>query len=396
MGLMAGQAAQLDRDFVLFRVKQVRGWVILYGMADAVLQRQARDLAEVVLGQLHFAVEDGDEVRALVPDRLGIGAMALQAQSVAFGAEQMIVVTAMSLVTGRAALHEGGLMKVRFFHLVLLFAVATQTNVHRIRFRQARVGAGVRAVAVGTIAGCSGMLHLRGLDQLRLVVVAGDAEILYVRLRQDYFPILRRSMADFALLVGKRGMRELCHQLGCRRLVRIVAAQAVRRAEGLVLVRLLQGGILRIMTIHAERRGGFGQVELIFGSEIRASFVRRVAGFTAHIERGVAAALGGNIRALGVAGEAEIVFLVAGGRLEQLILVGRSVGIVTGQAIANRWRVNVSLDLGCIFVAVAGKAELIRSGGDQLDAGSVFGDADFVTAQAAGGDGGGHGPALGL
>ena len=62
--------------------------------------------------------------------------------------------------------------------------------------------------------------------------------------------------------------------------------------------------------------------------------------------------------------------------------------IVAGQAIANRRRVDLSLDLRGIFVGVAGEAELVRSGGDQLDAGGVFVDADFVTTGAAHRNGG--------
>ncbi len=51
-------------------------------------------------------------------------------------------------------------------------------------------------------------------------------------------------MADVALLVGEWRMHEPRHQLGSGGLVRIVTGQAIRRGEGLVLVRLLQIGTL--------------------------------------------------------------------------------------------------------------------------------------------------------
>lgn len=110
----------------------------------------------------------------------------------------------------------------------------------------------------------------------------------------------------------------------------------------------------------------------------------------------MAAAFVGNICALRVAAEAEIVLLLAGGRFQQLVLVRRSVRVVAGQAIANGRLVDLSLDLRGIFVAVAGEAELVRGGGDQHYPGGVFVDADLVTAQTAGGDSGVDGLALGF
>src|SRR5450756_1260352 len=121
-----------------------------------------------------------------------------------------------------------------------------------------------------------------------------------------------------------------------------------------------------------------------------------MAGVTTHVERRVAAAFVRNIRALCVAGEAEILLLLAGGCLQQLVLVGRSVRIVAGQAIAYGRLVDVSLDLRGVFVAVAGEAELVRGGRDQHYAGGVFVDPDLVTAQTAGGDGRVDGRTLGL
>ena len=69
---------------------------------------------------------------------------------------------------------------------------------------------------------------------------------------------------------------------------------------------------------------------------------------------------------------------------------------MAGQAIADGRLVDVPLDLGGVFVAVAGQAKLVRRGRDQHDAGSVFVDANLVTAQTSGGDRGVNGRALGL
>ena len=50
------------------------------------------------------------------------------------------------------------------------------------------------------------------------------------------------------------------------------------------------------------------------------------------------------------------------------------------QAVANRRRVNRALQLGRVLVGVTGKAQRLRGGGDQLYAGYVFVDPNFVAA----------------
>src|SRR5450631_4452089 len=314
--------------------------------------------------------------------------MTLQTKRVALRPQQLRTFAAVRLVTDRATLTERGLVVDCLLALFRLLGVAAQANVDRVGFRPTRALARVRAMTIRAITGGAGMLHFGGLDQLCLVAVAGDAEGLDIGLGEDNLAVLGRRVAQFAFPVGERRMYEFRHQLRRRRLMWIVTAQAICRAEGLIVMRLLQGGLFRVMTVGAQRRSRFGQVELVFGCKIRTSFVRRVTAIAAQIQRGVAASFVRNIRALGVAGEAEIVFLLAGGRPQQLVLVGRSVGIVAGQAIANRRRVHVSFDLCCIFVSVAGEAELVRSGRDQHYPGGVFIHPDLVAAQTAGGDGG--------
>ena len=118
--------------------------------------------------------------------------------------------------------------------------------------------------------------------------------------------------------------------------MRIVALQTVGRAEGLVLMRLLQIRILRIMAIQAERRRSLGQMEAVLRRRFGAGLVGDMAGVAAHIERGMTAALLGHIQSGLVATEAEILFFVARKRLEELILVVAGVRIVAGEAVANR------------------------------------------------------------
>src|SRR5579863_4571107 len=56
--------------------------------------------------------------------------------------------------------------------------------------------------------------------------------------------------------------------------------------------------------------------------------------------------------------------------------------IVAGQAIANGGRVNASFNLRGIFVAMASEAELVGSGGDQLDVSDIPVDPNLVATQA--------------
>ena len=63
-------------------------------------------------------------------------------------------------------------------------------------------------------------------------------------------------------------------------------------------------------------------------------------------------------------------------------------GIVAGKAVADRGRVDRSLDIGCFLIGVAGETERVRSGGDQLDARDIFVDPDLMAAQTAGRHGG--------
>ena len=320
---MTGQAVHRSLDLGnVGRIHDVRNRVSIHRMPQVVLQRQYRNLGEIVFRQPDPAAKDRNQVVAFELLRLRVRSVTLQAQLVRVcRPQQMFVVASMRLVADGAALHEYRLVVNRLLFQVGDVTVATQADVHGVRLWQPRIGAGVRVVAIGAIARGSGMLHLGFLDLLGFVGVTGDAKVLHVFLRQDDFSIFRRGVAHLATLLGKWRMEKLGHQLRLRRLVRVVALQAVRGTERLVLVSLLQARVLRIVAVDAQRGSGFRQVKAIFNGRLGARLVGDVARLTTHVQRGVPAAFFRNIQPLRVAGEAEIVFFLAGGGLQQLELI---------------------------------------------------------------------------
>ena len=139
--------------------------------------------------------------------------------------------------------------------------------------------------------------------------------------------------------------------------MRVVAGQAVGFGKGLALVRLMQLRSLCIVAVQRTARGRLGQMESILCLPNLARLVRDVAGVAAHVECGVAAAFlpGHSCPACG--NQAEIVFLVARGRLQQLILIVGIVRVVAFEAVANRGRVHCPFDRRGVFVGVAVEAE---------------------------------------
>ena len=182
-------------------------------------------------------------------------------------------------------------------------------------------------------------------------------------------------------------MRERLHQLGLRRLVRIVALHAIGGGERLALVRLDQARVLRIVAVEAQRRSRLGQVIVELDLALLAGLVGDVAGVAAHVQRRVPAAFLGNVQSLVVAGQAEIFVGAARSRLQQLVLVVRLVRVVALEAIAHRRRMDRAFEVGGVLVGVAGEAKRVRGGGDQLHAGDIFVHPDFVAACATGRDG---------
>lgn len=165
--------------------------------------------------------------------------------------------------------------------------------------------------------------------------------------------------------------------------MRVVTLDAVRRRKRLVVVRLLQRRVAGVMAVEAQRRDSFAEVVVELQLAPLSRLVHHVTGVASHVERGVAAAGGGHVLALAMALQAEVLALPARERFEQLVLVGRRVGIVTSGAVAHRRRVDAALDLGGVLVAVALQAERHRGGGGQLDPGDAPVDPDLMAGGAA-------------
>jgi len=254
-------------------------------------------LGEIIFGKFHAAVEDGRQVLGFQFLRLPIWTVALQANGVGCSsAEQVIVVATVRLVTSGATLGEGWLMVIRLLRQLGNIAMAVEADINRVCFWQARLIAGVRAVTISAIARRTGMLHLRGFDQLGFIVVAGYAQSLGIRLRQDHFSVLRGRMANLALFVGKGWMGEFRHQLGSRRLVRIVAAHAIGSFKRLVLVSLLQVRAFYVMASDTKFGNSFGKMEVKLSLADLSGFVGNVTTVAAHIERRVPAAFLGYVQ----------------------------------------------------------------------------------------------------
>src|SRR5450755_781783 len=88
-----------------------------------------------------------------------------------------------------------------------------------------------------------------------------------------------------------------------------------------------------------------------------ANFVRGVAAAASHVEGGVAATFFRNVGSLGVTGQAEILFLIAGSRLQQLKLVVGSMRVVALDAVTHGRGMNCAFERRRVFVGVAGDAQ---------------------------------------
>ena len=113
-----------------------------------------------------------------------------------------------------------------------------------------------------------------------------------------------------------------------------------------------------------------------------------MARLASHVEGGVAAAFFGDVHALIVAIEAEVLALLSRRWFQQLILVVGSMRVVTLNAVAHCGRMNRSFERCCVLVGVAAEAERLRSRRDQLYARNIFVDPHLMAAQTARRDGG--------
>src|ERR1039457_6313923 len=263
----------------------------------------------------------------------------------------------MRFVTRRAALFEGGLVQVCLLELVSLRTVAGEASRNRVRLQEPRCPSGMRIMAGNAFALCARMLHLGLLDLLCLFAVTSYAEGLGVALRQHDFAVFCGRVTGVAALALEGRMREGLHQLGLRRLVRIVALHAIGGGERLPLLRLDQAGVLGIVAIEAQRRRRLGQVIIEFDLALLADLVSYVASLATHVQRRVTAALLRNVQSLLVAREAEVLVGPTRSWLQQLVLVVGSVRIVTLEAIANCRRMDRAFQVGGVLVGVAGKTK---------------------------------------
>jgi hypothetical protein len=211
-------------------------------------------------------------------------------------------------------------------------------------------------MTIRAIARRAWVLNFGSFNQLGLVVVAGYTKSLYILLRQDDLAILRGGVTRVALATGKWRMRELRYQLRRWRLVWVVAFEAICRGERLILVCFLQISAFRIVTVQAELRRGFREVEIKFLFAQFTSFVSYMTCLATRVQRGVPAAIFRNVKANIVAAQTEILFLITGRWFEQLVLVVRGMRVMTLYAIANCGRMYRTFHSSSILVRMAANA----------------------------------------
>jgi hypothetical protein len=364
------------------RISYIRDRMALGRMTSSVFQWQDHHfiLGKVVFRQFHASVEDRNQMFGFELLRLRLWPVALKAQRICLlGAQQMVIVPTVRLMTGCASLPKSWLMEMGFLELIGLIGMAGETRADRIRLQETRASSGVRVMASYALPLCTGMLHFGLFDLLRLIAVTGYAERPRVCVRQNHFAVFGGGVADFAALVGKRRVREFLQQLRLRGLVRIVALRAIRGCEGLTLVDFDQGGILNVVAVDTERRDRLAEVivELLF--PFFTCSVGHVTGVASHIQCGMTAAFFGHIQALGVAIQAQVLALVARCSFEQLILVLGNVGVVTLYAVPYGGRMNDTFGLGGILFRVATEAEGLGCRRDKFYVSNIAIGSDLVT-----------------
>lgn len=164
-----------------------------------------------------------------------------------------------------------------------------------------------------------------------------------------------------------------------------MTAKAISLREWLVVMRLAEVGVVRVVTINAQRRRVLREMELEFPTGTLTRFVRHVTGGAAHIQGGVTTALLGRIYSGVMAGETEILGLAGTGHIfKQLVFVIGAVRIVALKAISRGRGVDLPLDLTGILVGVTLQTEAEWRGGRQLNAGDFFVATHFVATEAPG------------
>ena len=133
--LVAGQAVHGLQDLgQIRRVHNVADRMSIYRVIASVLDRQDRNLPEIILRQFYLTVEDGHQMFFLELFRIEIRTMTLETKFVGTGgAEQMRILSAMCVVASAATLVECRLMQMRFLELLGLIAMTGQAGADRVR-----------------------------------------------------------------------------------------------------------------------------------------------------------------------------------------------------------------------------------------------------------------------
>lgn len=90
--------------------------------------------------------------------------MALEAESISLGTQEVVDIAAMRSVAGGATLSECRLMVDGLLFQVADVSVTAEADADGISFWEAWLVAGMRAVAIGAITCSAGMRHLGGLN----------------------------------------------------------------------------------------------------------------------------------------------------------------------------------------------------------------------------------------
>lgn len=157
--------------------------------------------------------------------------------------------------------------------------------------------------------------------------MTGNADIFNFGFDQDYSLVLRWEVARFALLFCERVMREFLKQFGAVGLVRIVAFQTVSFAEGLSMMSIHESSIFHIVAVETKSWRCFPKVEQSI--RVLPVLMADMAAVATQVKSRMAATLFGDVHAGVVARQAQILFSLAGDGLQKLVLVVRSVRIMT-------------------------------------------------------------------
>lgn len=262
----------------------------------------------------------------------------------------------MWFVTRGASLSESRLVKMRLLELIGLIGMARKTSLDGIGLQKSRSFSGVRIVAGYAFPLRARVLNLCLFDLLRLLTVARHTKRPGIAVGQHDLAIFRGRVTRVAGASRERRVRERLHQLRPRRLMRTVALCTGCGSKGLALVRLRERRVFRIVAVDAEGRGRVSEMVLEFLLAAIAGFMGDVAGVATHIESSVVAALLRNIQSLSVAIQTEIGAFIAGGRLQELVLVVGLMWVVTLGAVPDRGRMDRALRVSRVLVGVAGDA----------------------------------------